>query len=187
MPAPSKLHRNDKLWGAMGEALVAAYALISANGKLVSYRPLTDVDGKDIVIDLAESFKDNYLQVKCALGLDRFNRIRGTVRLHGEHIPTDPKLLYVFCLLDREKMELSRIWVVPAVVFYRGAYQTKLAKGMVQFNFDCQSKGDKRWDEFEVSRHELGLRLLKYIAPSNRLRLDKPREKLEGRWVRVAA
>src|SRR5437870_8068757 len=43
---------------------------MSAKGKLSSYRPFTDVDGKDLVIDLAGGFKDIYLQVKCALGID---------------------------------------------------------------------------------------------------------------------
>src|SRR5207237_10227463 len=65
MTSSRRLHKNDKLWGAVAEALVAAYALIGANGKLTSYRPFTDVDGKDIVIDLAGGFKDIYLQVKC--------------------------------------------------------------------------------------------------------------------------
>jgi len=38
MTLSPKLHKNDKLWGAVAEALVAAYALIGANGKLTSYR-----------------------------------------------------------------------------------------------------------------------------------------------------
>jgi len=48
MTPSRKLHKNDKLWGAVAEALVAAYALMSAKGKLSSYRPFTDVDGKDL-------------------------------------------------------------------------------------------------------------------------------------------
>ncbi len=82
MTPSRKLHQNDKLWGAVAEALVAAYALMSAKGKLSSYRPFTDVDGKDLVIDLAGGFKDIYIQVKCALGIDRNRRIGGMARLH---------------------------------------------------------------------------------------------------------
>ena len=41
---------------------------MGAAGKVSSYRPFTDVDGKDIVIDLTGGFKDIYIQVKCALG-----------------------------------------------------------------------------------------------------------------------
>lgn len=119
MTRSQKLHKNDKLWGAVAEALVAAYALMSAGGKLTSYRPFTDVDGKDIVIDLAGGFKDIYIQVKCALGIDGNRRIGGTVRLHRDKVPSSPKFVYIFCLLDRRKMELTRIWVVPSAIFYK--------------------------------------------------------------------
>lgn len=62
MARSARLHRNDRLWGSVAEALVAAYALISAAGKLTSYRPFTDVDGKDIIIDLVGGFMDIYIQ-----------------------------------------------------------------------------------------------------------------------------
>jgi hypothetical protein len=139
--------------------MIAAYALMSAGGKLSSYRPFTDVDGKDIVIDLAGGFNDIYIQVKCALGIDRNRRIGGTVRLHRDRIPSSPKFVYVFCLLDRRKMELTRIWVVPS----------------------------DRWDAYEVTRAELGPRLVKPIrlAPKRRVRFK--REALSGRWLELAA
>ena len=154
MTSSQRLHKNDKLWGAIAEALVAAYALIGANGKLTSYRPFTDVDGKDIVIDLAGGFKDIYIQVKCALGLNR----------------------------DR--------WVVPAAMFYRRAYRTSLPKGMIQFNFDCRVAGDERWDDFEVTRAELGPRLVQLIRAANDCRRRAPMgaaDKMAGRWLQIAA
>ncbi|HVS06203.1 MAG TPA: hypothetical protein VHK65_08555 [Candidatus Dormibacteraeota bacterium] len=190
MTPSRKLHKNDKLCGAVAEALVAAYALISAGGKLSSYRPFTDVDGKDIIIDLAGGFQGIYLQVKCALGLNRDRRIRGTVRLYRGHIPSDPKFIYVFCLLDKQKMEPTRLWVVPAAQFYKPAYRTSLAKGMVQFNFDCRTTGDARWDEFEITRSELGPRLVELIraaAKSGRRARMETQEQLDGRWLQLVA
>jgi hypothetical protein len=187
MTPSEKLHKNDKLWGAVAEALVAAYALIGAAGKLSSYRPFTDVDGKDIVIDLAGGFKDIYLQVKCALGVNSNHRIAGTVRLHRDHVPMSPKFVYVFCLLDRRKMELTRIWVVPSSIFYRRAYMTAQPKGMVQFNFDCRLDGDDRWDEFEVSRPELGPRLVTLIRAAAKDRGRAKQVVPAGRWLELAA
>jgi len=187
MTPSRKLHKNDKLWGAVAEALVAAYALISAGGKLSSYRPFTDVDGKDLVIDLAGGFMDIYVQVKCALGIDRNGRIAGTVRLYGDRIPSSPKFVYVFCLLDRRKMELTRIWVVPSAVFYKRAYRTLLPKGMIQFNFDYRTAGDDRWDAYEVTRAELGPRLVKLIRSASKGRVRISREALTGRWLALAA
>src|ERR1700730_18798944 len=96
MTPSQKLHKNDKLWGAVAEALVAAYALISAGGKLSSYRPFTDVDGKDIIIDLAGGFKDIYIQVKCALRIDRNRRIGGTVSLARTVVTSNPEVVYIF-------------------------------------------------------------------------------------------
>ncbi len=187
MTPSRKLHKNDKLWGAVAEALVAAYALMSAKGKLSSYRPFTDVDGKDLVIDLAGGFKDIYLQVKCALGIDRNGRIGGTVRLHRDQIPSSPKFVYVFCLLDRRKMELARIWVVPSAIYYKRAYRTVLPKGMIQFNFDYRTAGDDRWDPYEVTREELGPRLVKLIRSAAQRRSRINREALTGRWIALAA
>jgi hypothetical protein len=190
MTPSRKLHQNDKLWGAVAEALIAAYALMSAGGKLSSYRPFTDVDGKDIVIDLVGGFKDIYIQVKCSLGINRNRRITGTVRLHRDRMPSSLKFVYVFCLLDRRKMELTRIWVVPSADFYRRAYRTLLPKGMIQFNFDYRTAGDDRWDAYEVTRKELGPRLVKLIKAAakrdRRARMNK-REQLDGRWLQLVA
>ena len=187
MTSSEKLHKDDKLWGAVAEALVAAYALLSAAGKLSSYRPFTDVDGKDIVIDLAGGFKDIYLQVKCALEINRNHRIGGTVRVHREHVPSSPRFVYVFCLLDRGTMELTRIWVVPSAIFYTRAYRTPLPKGMIQFNFDCRTGGEDRWDAYEVTRAEVGPRLVKLIRSAAKRRVRVKREMLTGRWLALAA
>ena len=187
MTSSEKLHKDDKLWGAVAEALVAAYALLSAAGKLSSYRPFTDVDGKDIVIDLAGGFKDIYLQVKCALELNRNRRIAGTVRLHRDQVQSSPKFVYIFCLLDRRKMELTRIWVVPSAIFYKRAYRTLLPKGMIQFNFDCRLIGDERRDEFGVTRDQLGPRLVTLIRAAARNRSRTTQQMPAGRWLELAA
>jgi hypothetical protein len=189
MTPSQKLHKNDALWGAVAEALVAAYALMSAGGKLTSYRPFSDVDGKDIVIDLAGGFRDIYIQVKCTLNIER--RIRGEARLRSGHLPSSPKFVYVFCLLDRRKMELTRIWVVPSATFYKRAYRTVLAKGVVQFNFDHRTGADDRWDKFEVTRDKLGPRLVELIKVAarseRRLTAGSPPELVAGRWLKLAA
>jgi len=168
---------------------VAAYPLIGAGGKLTWYRPFTDVDGKDIIIDLVGGFRDIYIQVKCALGQNRNHRIGGTVRLHRDHLPSDPKFVYIFCLLDRRKMELTRIWVIRAAIFYKHAYRTKLPKGKTQFNFDCRISGDERWDKYEVTRQELGPRLVELITAARSRRLARVvlREQVAGRWLQMVA
>src|SRR5438105_12404780 len=190
MTPSRKLHQNDKLWGAVAEALVAAYALISAAGKLSSYRPFTDVDGKDIIIYLAGGVMDIYIHVKCAVRVNRNHRVGGSVRLHRDHLSISPKFVYVFCLLDLRQMELMRMWVVPSATFYKRAYRTSLPNGMIQFNFDCRTAGDARWDEFEVTRKTLGPRLVRLIKTAGNLRRRTPvadAEIVDGRWLRLVA
>jgi hypothetical protein len=188
MTPSQKLHKNDALWGAVAEALVAAYALMSAGGKLTSFRPFSDVDGKDMIIDLAGGFKDIYVQVKCTLSIG--GRIRGEVRLHSDHMPASPKFVYIFCLLDRRKMELTRIWVVPSAIFYKRAYRTVRGKGIIQLNFDHRTGIDDRWDAYEVTRRELGPRLVQLIRSAGkrerRARLAR-HERLTGRWLQLVA
>jgi hypothetical protein len=92
--------------------------------------------------------------------------------------------------MNKRKMGLTRLWVVPAAVFYKLAYRTALPKGMIQFNFDCRVAGDDRWDEFEVTRAELGPRLVQLIreaANGRRSPSSGLADQLAGRWVQIAA
>ncbi|MDQ6714215.1 MAG: hypothetical protein M3Z28_13660 [Candidatus Dormibacteraeota bacterium] len=89
--------------------------------------------------------------------------------------------------VDRRKMELTRIWVIPSADFYKRAYRTLLPKGMIQFNFDYRTAGDERWDAYEVTRAELGPRLVKLIRSAAKRRLRVKRAALAGRWLELAA
>jgi len=133
MTPSRKLHQNDKLWGAVAEALIAAYALRSEGGKLSSYRPFTDVDGKNIVIDLVGGGSRTSTS-RSSAPLASTEMVGGTVRRHRDRIPSSPKFVFIFCLLDRRKMELTRIRVIPSADFYKRAYRTLLPKEMIQFN-----------------------------------------------------
>ena len=84
-------------------------------------------------------------------------------------------------------MELTRIWVVPSADFYKRAYRTVLPKGMIQFNVDYRTAGDDRWDAYEVTRAELGPRLVKLIRLAAKPRVRFKPEALSGRWLELAA
>jgi len=49
--------------------------------------------------------------------VNRNHRLGGTVRMRRSHVPSDPKFVYIFPVLDRAKMEPTRIWVVPVAIF----------------------------------------------------------------------
>jgi hypothetical protein len=46
--------------------------------------------------------------MSASVALHKNDKFWGAV-LHDEHLPSSPKLVYVFCLLDRREMELTRI------------------------------------------------------------------------------
>jgi hypothetical protein len=85
-------------------------------------------------------------------------------------------------------MELTRIWVIPSAIVYQRAYRTNLPKGMTQFNFDCRI-GDERWDKYEVTRQELGPRLVGLITAAHSRRGPRAalREQVGGRWLQMIA
>jgi hypothetical protein len=58
---------------------------------------------------------------------------------------------------------------------------------MIQFNFDCRSIGDERWDEFEVTREQLGPRLVTLTRAAARGRDRAKQQVPAGRWLELAA
>jgi len=74
-----------------------------------------------------------------------------------------------------------------SAIYYTRAYRTLLPKGMIQFNFDYRTAGDDRWDAYEVTREELGPRLVKLIRSAAKRRSRINRETLTGRWIALAA
>jgi hypothetical protein len=58
---------------------------------------------------------------------------------------------------------------------------------MVQFNFDCQPGGDERWDAFEVTRSQLGSRLVALIRAAAMDRSPAKQQVPAGRWLELAA
>ena len=61
---------------------------------------------------------------------------------------------------------------------------------MIRFNFDHRTAGDERSDAYEVTRAELGPRLVELIKAATkrerRARTNK-REQLDGRWLQLVA
>jgi hypothetical protein len=102
------------LMGRVIEDLVEAYALVSARGRLTSSRPSADVDHKDFIFDERGGYRNIYLQVK---GVTQFN-VLGQVSMHVEFRPdallSNPRFLYLFCLLDVKSMQIARMWLVPS-------------------------------------------------------------------------
>ena len=148
------------LVGYIIECLVEAYALLGASGRLTTARPDSDVDHKDFIVDERGGYRSIYLQVKGATRLYR-GTLRVFVRYSKGEVLSDPRLVYVVCLLDVEAMTLPRIWVIPAPEFSHLATRVNLPGGRVQLSFRAGRIG--KWSRFEIEPTRLGDRLLEII------------------------
>jgi hypothetical protein len=149
--------------GYVAERLVEVYALLGAGGELSSFKPGSDVDHKDYIVDRRGSVRNVYLQVKCATHPDSDGRVVCQANFRGDELLSSPRFLYIFCLLDSKEMELSKIWLVPSQDFNRMATRLKRRTGYLTLQFEAYLGRRSKWARFLVDRSELGARLLGYI------------------------
>ena len=151
----------NKLMGYAIECLVEAYVLLGARGRLTTARPDADVDHKDFIVDLLGGYSSIYLQVKGSANLHPHAMFEVCVDYAKHTIRSDPRLLYVMCLLDIESMSLTRIWLVPAADLRRLAPRFKLRNGRIRYTFTAGKTG--KWARYEIEPLSLGSRLIQYM------------------------
>ncbi len=164
MPGSRRPHEfPPALVGYAAERLVEVYAILGAGGKLTSFRPGSDVDHKDLILDERGGTRSAYVQVKCATHPDEHDTVRFFARYPDAAIPSSPRLVYVNCVLDVNKMDLPRIWFVPSPDFNHLADRVPERPGWVTLNLSLQVSGRGHGKKFLVERSELGQRFLDLI------------------------
>ena len=156
----------NKLMGYVIECLVEAYVLLGARGRLTTARPDSDVDHKDFIVDLLGGYQSIYLQVKGSANLHPHAFFEVCVDFAKHTIRDDPRLVYVFCLLDTKSMSLTRIWLVPAEEFRRHAPKIKLRNGRTRYTFSAGKTG--KWARYEIEPFSIGAELIRYMRELNR-------------------
>src|SRR5438132_10805887 len=161
--------RPKKISGYVAELLVEAYALLSAEGKLTSFRPNIDIDHKDLVFDeLGSRLRSAYVQVKSLTHPSNPYQVICLVKYSDGKPITNDRFIYVFALLNVRSMTLERIWLVPCKDFNRLATRMRIKeKGIVlvfaAYVRERQYKVVGKWDRFEVKPEDLGPRFLRVI------------------------
>ena len=165
----------DQLMGYVIERLVEAYLLIGGAGRLTTARPNVDVDHKDFIVDLKGRYRSLYIQVKGSPRLFGRQIFQAGVDYREGKVMSDPRLIYVFCLLDAKSMRLVRMWVIPASDFARLAPREHIRRGYVRLAFNAGQSG--KWARFEIEPMGLGARILELMA-KQRTRRSTPRRRL---------
>ena len=163
-PGPAG-HLPLELVGAVTEKLVECYVMVGSGWKLTTYRPTTDIDHKDIVVDERGGYRSVYLQVKSATHIDRRNSVSITARFFRDEIPDNPRFLYAFALIDLETLTLPKVWLIPSPDFNRLCFQS-VVKGhddQVVLEFEARFNDHDRWNPYRLEARELGARLLDEI------------------------
>ena len=159
-----------KISGYVAELLVEAYALLSAEGKLTSFRPNIDIDHKDLVFDeLGSRLRSAYVQVKSLTHPSNPYQVICLVKYSNGKPITNDRFIYVFALLNVKSMTLEKIWLVPCKDFNRLATRMRIkGKGIVlvfaAYARERQYNVAGKWDRFEVKPGDLGPRFLSVIA-----------------------
>ncbi len=157
----------DQVMGYVIECLVEAYLLIGGGGRLTTARPDVDVDHKDFIVDRKGGYRSLYIQVKGSPRLFGRQIFQAGVDYREGKVMSDPRLVYVFCLLDAKAMRLVRMWVIPASEFSRLAPREHIRRGYVRLAFNAGQSG--KWGRYEIEPTALGARILDLIAKqSNR-------------------
>ncbi len=145
----------DSLLRHLVEAQVIFHACVGSSGRL---RPATGAECQS-----ARSIHVRVVYTTLAKPDGRFS-------CSGEYPPgalhEGHMLVYVACVLDVERQQLIRLWFVPSAAFHRLATQDA-NRERVALEFSCRATGDPRWDAYEVSRQELGRRLLQLVDHGN--------------------
>jgi hypothetical protein len=152
----------DPVMGYVIECLVEAYLLVSGGGRLTTARPNTDVDHKDFIVDMRGHYRSLYIQVKGSPRVFGRQIFQAGVDFREGKVMSDPRLVYVFCLLDAKAMRLARVWVIPASDFSRLAPRERIRRGYVRLAFNAGQSG--KWARFEIEPTALGPRILELIA-----------------------
>jgi hypothetical protein len=170
----SSLGLPDPVMGYVIECLVEAYILIGGRGRLTTARPDTDVDHKDFIVDARGRYRSLYIQVKGSPRVFGRRIFQAGVDYREGKVMSDPRLVYVFCLLDARSMTLARTWVIPASDFSRLAPREHIRRGYVRLAFNAGQSG--KWARYEIEPTDLGARILELIAKQdNRHMSAKPR------------
>jgi hypothetical protein len=152
----------DPLMGYVIECLVEAYLLVGGRGRLTTARPDVDVDHKDFIVDRRGGYRSLYIQVKGSPRVYARQIFQVGVDYREGKVMSDPRLVYVFCLLDARTMRLIRMWVIPASHFSRLAPREHIRRGYVRLAFNAGKSG--KWARYEIEPTALGARILELIA-----------------------
>lgn len=151
---------NRTQMGRVGELALALYAMVSSDGALELFTPVSDDDHVDITIGRRGAIPSIAIQVKAAPQPDPHGVVEANASFPVGDVREHPAFLYALVLMDRAVINTA--WVVPSHDFNRLAYRIVKSDAEV-LEFRAYPDRDDKWWRYRVPPMELGPHLLSVI------------------------
>lgn len=150
---PTKLSSKQK--GEITENRAAEMITLGSSGYLSCFRPFSDDDGLDIVINPKGQFKPLFLQVKSRFKLQKNNSFIQNVGL--KTFSPNKHFYILFMLFNDKTLEVDALWLVPSLDFKKKAYHKKAGKSYKDFyRFRANPKSTKNvWSPYMIDKTRL--------------------------------
>lgn len=139
--------------GDIAEARIAELITLYGDTVLVCYKPVSDVEGIDLIVKEKGSLKTMYIQIKSRFGDNPGEIYTATAR--AASIIDNYSMAAVFCYFDTEEGDLwDYLWFVPAPDFIQMA--NKLDRGKL-FGFVAgrKKRESNKWDQYLIDKRDL--------------------------------
>jgi hypothetical protein len=146
--------------GRAGELAMALYSMVSSDGELQLFTPVSDDDHVDATAGRRGGLPAIAIQVKTAPAVDRDGLVEAKAEYPSGRVREHPAFLYAVLLLPSVTVET--VWLVPSPDFNRLVYRyTRDDREVLEFRADPIR--DDHLSTFRVPPLEIGPRLLTVI------------------------
>jgi hypothetical protein len=146
--------------GRAGELALALYALVTSDGELELFTPVSDDDHVDITAGRKGGIPALAIQVKTGPRLDANGMVEANAFFDHGHVREHPAFLYAILLMRSVAIETA--WIVPSPDFNRLAYRI-VRDGRDALEFRAYPDRADRWAPYRVDPLVLGPHLLSVI------------------------
>jgi hypothetical protein len=152
---------SSKQKGDITESRIAELISLYGSEALSCYKPISDDDGIDIIVNKKGKLEPLFVQVKSRFGDNPSSIFTATVKTHT--LVNSKKMLVVFCFFDTEKGDLwDYVWLIPADEFIKKA--NKLDGGKILGFVAGRKKIDSnKWDQYLIEKNDLSEQIIGYL------------------------
>ncbi len=147
----SKISSKQK--GDIAEARIAELIMLYSDTGLICYKPVSDVEGIDLIVKEKGSLKTIYIQIKSRFGNNPGKIYTATTK--AINVIDNYSMAIIFCFFDTEEGDLwDYLWFVPMPDFVRLANKSQRGKSL-GFVAGRKKRESNKWDKYLIEKQNL--------------------------------